>query len=61
MERAVSIKSKASGSFFQKRTKKPLLTGGVVSDGANARRAKVFWFFFSKKNRLLPYPSRPLE
>jgi hypothetical protein len=39
---------------LKKRTKKLLLvTGGTIRTGA--QQIKVFWFFFSKKNCLLPY------
>jgi hypothetical protein len=41
--------------FFEKKKQK---TFGLLRAGRSARRKwiKVFWFFFSKKNRFLPTP-----
>jgi hypothetical protein len=48
---------KESGSFLKKRTKKLLSVGDCkLAAGTTPGRAahlEVFWFFFSKKNRLL--------
>jgi hypothetical protein len=41
--------AEGSSSFLKKRTKKLLLIG------TRGPGAKVFWFFFSKKNCFLPY------
>jgi hypothetical protein len=50
----------ASGSFLKKRTKKLLnaLRGRELfrPPAYNHQRIKVFWFFFSKKNRFLSLP-----
>jgi hypothetical protein len=40
------------GSFLKKRTKK-LLKLGLRLSGSARTGTKVFWFFFSKKNRFL--------
>jgi hypothetical protein len=46
--------AKGSGSFLKKRTKKRLIMlPAVYPDRTRPEVAKVFWFFFSKKNRLL--------
>jgi hypothetical protein len=43
---------------LKKRTKKLLVLGvradPTVSGGGQGQVGKVFWFFFSKKNRFLP-------
>ncbi len=47
-------KSKASGSFLKKRTKKLLFTAGVGTTVATTRRTKSFLLlFFQKKQGLL--------
>jgi len=48
-----------SGSFLKKRTKKlfPLEPSRLTV--AHTKWKKVFWFFFSKKNRFLPLHRRP--
>jgi hypothetical protein len=50
--------SKASGSkafFLEKKKQKTFGRFGFGAAGdARPRGSKVFWFFFSKKNRLLP-------
>jgi hypothetical protein len=47
---------KASTSFLKKRSKKPLPTLSRTSPQRHGQGVKVFWFFFSKKNR---FPSPP--
>jgi hypothetical protein len=48
---------KESPSFLKKRSKK-LLTLGIRLAGSARKEAKVFWFFFSKKNAFLNFPFR---
>jgi hypothetical protein len=45
---------KARSSFLKKRSKKLLVLWLRPFRSGSAQDAKVFWFFFSKKNRLLP-------
>jgi hypothetical protein len=45
-----------SASFFEKKAaKKRLLLGDLATPLPNPPGAKVFWFFFSKKNVLLAF------
>jgi hypothetical protein len=41
-------------AFFLKKEAKTLATRDARGPDANPMKAKVFWFFFPKKNRLLP-------
>jgi len=43
-----------SASFLKKRSKKLLVRRGAGTWVPQPPGAKVFWFFFSKKNRFLP-------
>jgi hypothetical protein len=47
--------------FFEKKKQKTFVRFGFGLSGEDRPRlAKVFWFFFSKKNRFLPSPiARP--
>jgi hypothetical protein len=51
---ALLVTEQESGSFLKKRTKKLFALGPAWPVGARPV-AKVFWFFFSKKNRFLSY------
>jgi hypothetical protein len=42
--------------IFLKKEAKTFANCGTRRINANSPGAKVFWFFFSKKNRLLPLP-----
>jgi hypothetical protein len=51
----LAVEEEASGSFLKKRTKKLLMGCAAWSDPqawGSHQRIEVFWFFFSKKNRL---------
>jgi hypothetical protein len=52
--RHAATKKARKYSFLKRRNKKLLLASRNGSDGT-----KVFWFFFSKKNCLLPWARRP--
>jgi hypothetical protein len=47
------VMKKARSSFLKKRSKKLLERCRGLS-GSVRHQTKVFWFFFSKKNRFLP-------
>ncbi len=46
--------TEARTAFLEKRSKRLVIAWPCPSGGARLQRLKVFWFFFSKKNRLLP-------
>ena len=58
--------SQRRASFFEKKKQRTFVRLSRSSPAARATRAKVFWFFFSKKNRLLavfltfPFTARAL-
>jgi hypothetical protein len=52
-----SAERKESGSFLKKRAKKLLNPEPSLSGEAEAKCAKVFCFFFSKKKTFLSQPS----
>jgi hypothetical protein len=54
----VSRATEGSISFLKKRNKKPLLPAIRIEFAARVnQRAKVFWFFFSKKNCFFTFSS----
>jgi hypothetical protein len=50
------VRPQASRSFLKKRTQKLLRLGVPIFAQRIDQESKVFWFFFSKKNRFLPFP-----
>jgi hypothetical protein len=50
-------RKKASASFLKKRSKKLSSIWFTAARTLGAKWAKVFWFFFSKKNALLFFPA----
>jgi hypothetical protein len=53
-------KSEARKDFFLKKEAKTFPTSGTRCRTTHPKKAKVFWFFFSKKNSL-PFPPPPRE
>jgi hypothetical protein len=59
LERAMAdwVPVEGRATFLKKRSKKPLPLGtrGPFRNGRVSQSAKVFWFFFSKKNNFLSF------